>query len=147
MRGIPGSGKTYTARTLAPSNQIFSTDEYWGPEYKFDITKLFIAHNWNKERVQKAMVDEVTPIVVDNTNVTQREMSPYIVMAKRYGYFFQFVEPTSWWWLEFLKDLKLNPSDVDKHIKYFAKINVHKVPEQVIKNMISKWQFTENIVI
>lgn len=47
IRGIPGSGKSYLARELAQESQspyICSADDFFGPDYDFDVSRLAEAH-------------------------------------------------------------------------------------------------------
>jgi tRNA uridine 5-carbamoylmethylation protein Kti12 len=93
MQGIPGSGKSTLANLLAEKwgGSIYSTDEYWGPEYRFNPFKLREAHLWNQRRVLDAMVDDRECIIVDNTNITKSAASPYLNLAEMYGYEVQVV--------------------------------------------------------
>lgn len=97
MRGIPGSGKSTTARLLLEAHQkitgldgaIFSTDDYFLDEdgrYCFDRSRISQAHQWNQTRVRREMLCETAQVIVDNTNTTEREMKPYLDMAKELDY-------------------------------------------------------------
>lgn len=143
MRGVPGSGKSTAARILVPQSQIFSTDEFWGPEYNFDIKRLGEAHNWNQQRVKNAMEQGITPIAVDNTNVSSREVKPYVQMAKAHGYEIIFKESVHPIWLrtaEYLKDKITHERDLDDVAKFFAGNTIHKVPQEVIRGMLNRWE-------
>lgn len=106
MRGIPGSGKSFTARAIAnryPSNRvvIYSTDDYWSAtETPFNKKSLWKAHKWNQERTEKTLKEKkVWCVIIDNTNVKKWEAKPYVKAAIRNGFNnIQFKEPTSWWW-------------------------------------------------
>jgi predicted kinase len=91
VRGIPGSGKSTFAKSLAGTH--FETDEFFmvDGEYKFDPTKLKEAHRWCQDSVNTAMILNHTAglnncIVVSNTFTQEWEMEPYIQMAKTYDY-------------------------------------------------------------
>lgn len=100
MQGTSGSGKSFIVEALllnfhsmGMDCESYSTDEYWysmngddSSQYDFDVKKLAQAHEWNKWRVNDAMVKQVEVIIVDNTNTTQWEAQPYIDMAKHNGY-------------------------------------------------------------
>jgi predicted kinase len=134
MRGLPGSGKSYLAKELAPEANIFSTDDFWmsDGEYKFDRYRLGEAHAWNKERVLKALLKGESPIVVDNTNISPRERRPYMDMAKDQGYEVQVVHPvTTWAW------------DIDE----CAMRNSHGVPREAIERMYDRAYADENFPI
>lgn len=92
VRGVSGSGKTTVAGMFA-NCLIFTTDDYWeldGNGYKFNATKLGIAHDWNQNRVEQAMKDFAgnmpINIAVHNTFTKESEMEPYFELAKKYGY-------------------------------------------------------------
>ena len=55
-------------------------------EYKFDVTKLKLAHKWCHLRTEHNMEDEVPKIVVSNTFNQEWEMKPYYELAEKYGY-------------------------------------------------------------
>lgn len=88
MRGITGSGKSTLAQQLVGSGEIFSTDDYFmvDGKYKFDATKLGFYHKQNVERSKEAMARGVSPVVIDNTNLTLKDMRPYLDLAKEFGY-------------------------------------------------------------
>jgi predicted kinase len=66
--------------------QIFSTDDYWyarsedGKTYRFDVTYIKEAHEWNQARVRNFLSAGGSPIV-DNTNLDSFAVSPYFDMA------------------------------------------------------------------
>jgi predicted kinase len=89
LRGLPGSGKTTVAETLAEGKYpVCSADDYFmkSGEYKFNPALLGRAHEACKNKVLVAMYDKVERIFVANTNTTASEMKPYYDMAKEYGY-------------------------------------------------------------
>jgi hypothetical protein len=55
-------------------------------EYKFDVSKIKLAHNWCKLRVEHSMEDDFQKIAVSNTFTQEWEMEAYYKMAKQYGY-------------------------------------------------------------
>ena len=91
VRGLPGSGKSTFAKTLGGTH--FETDNFFmvDGEYKFDVTKLKVAHEWCQNSVNTAMILNITTdlnntIVVSNTFTQEWEMKPYFDMAETYGY-------------------------------------------------------------
>lgn len=86
VRGIPGSGKSTFANSLGCP--VFEADMYFmkDGEYKFEVDKLKLAHNWCKLRVEHSMEDDLPKIAVSNTFTQEWEMKPYYDMAKIYGY-------------------------------------------------------------
>jgi predicted kinase len=94
VRGLPGSGKSTFARSIAKQYQIFEADQYFMKKgkYNFDATKLKDAHDECKQRVARRMRENLfnsiffTNIVVSNTFTQDWEMRFYRNVAKRYGY-------------------------------------------------------------
>lgn len=91
VRGIPGSGKSTFAKTLGGTH--FETDNFFmvDGEYKFDVTKLKVAHEWCQNSVNTAMILNITTdlnntIVVSNTFTQEWEMQPYFDMADTFDY-------------------------------------------------------------
>jgi predicted kinase len=86
VRGIPGSGKSTFANSLGCP--VFEADMYFmnDGEYKFDVSKIKLAHNWCKLRVEHSMEDDFQKIAVSNTFTQEWEMEAYYEMAKQYGY-------------------------------------------------------------
>lgn len=88
VRGIPGSGKSTFAQSL--DCPVFEADQYFidseTGEYKFDGSKIKLAHNWCKLRVEQSMEDDSQKIAVSNTFTQEWEMDAYYELAKQYGY-------------------------------------------------------------
>lgn len=107
MQGIPGSGKSTIARAISENTGavIFSTDDYWylndPTKYQFDPNLIGEAHRWNQQRTLIRMMDakiyqdEVegrnADIIIDNTNIKNRDINPYLVLASLYNYTVQVV--------------------------------------------------------
>ena len=88
VRGVPGSGKSTFAQSL--DCPVFEADQYFidseTGEYKFDGSKIKLAHNWCKSRVEHSMEDGLQKIAVSNTFTQEWEMDAYYELAKQYGY-------------------------------------------------------------
>ncbi|XP_030349214.1 NEDD4-binding protein 2 isoform X3 [Strigops habroptila] len=102
LRGVPGSGKSYLARTLLednPGGVILSTDDYFYKygQYQFDPSCLGEAHDWNRKRAKEAFEMRISPIIIDNTNIQAWEMKPYVTLAQQFKYKVVFREPGTWW--------------------------------------------------
>lgn len=139
MRGWPGSGKSYLAKqTEALANkcllncEIFSTDNFWmlaDGTYRFDPTRLGIAHEWNRTQVSNACkrypyaIPEC--VIIDNTNLTFKEFVPYLDIAKLNKFMvFEVVPNTPWMY----------------NTQECVERNQHGVPFDAIKRMQDKFQ-------
>ena len=96
VRGIPGSGKSTTAKLLGAGGAgyaHFEADMYFMEDgvYKFDPTKIRDAHAWCQNSVEQAMLLNHTSghnstIIVSNTFTQEWEMEPYYKLASAWGY-------------------------------------------------------------
>lgn len=127
MRGISGSGKSTLAKELGKEGIVLGCDDFFmvNGKYEFDRDALGYAHWWNQERVEKAMKQGISPIVVDNTNTQAWEAKPYVVLAQKYGYKVQIRESDTPW--------KFDAEELTKR-------NTHKVPREIIDKMLQNWQ-------
>lgn len=126
MHGLPGSGKSYKAKTLCYDDYILlSTDFFWIKDkaYNFDAKYLGPAHEWTRLQCLYHMFHFTYRIIIDNTNLTVSECSPYFLLAKKFGYTFSIIEPDTSW-----KD----DSEIC-HTKY-----THGVPFETIERMQMK---------
>lgn len=90
MQGVPGSGKSTIAKHLARNvGEICSTDSFFRDQfgkYRFDKSKLKENHERCFKEVEHFMENETPLIVLDNTNIKQSHVGPYLELARRYGY-------------------------------------------------------------
>ncbi|XP_050005817.1 NEDD4-binding protein 2 isoform X3 [Alexandromys fortis] len=130
LRGLPGSGKSYLARTLQednPGGVILSTDDYFyiNGQYQFDVKYLGEAHEWNQNRAKEAFEKKVSPVIIDNTNLQAWEMKPYVALSQKHKYKVLFREPDTWW--------KFKPKEL-------ARRNIHGVSKEKIARMLEHYQ-------
>nr|XP_048704486.1 NEDD4-binding protein 2 isoform X2 [Caretta caretta] len=130
LRGVPGSGKSFLARTLLednPSGIILSTDDYFykNGQYQYDANCLGEAHEWNRKRAKEAFEKRISPIIIDNTNVQAWEMKPYVALSQQYKYKVMFREPDTWW--------KFKPKELERR-------NIHGVSKEKIKRMLERYE-------
>jgi len=89
IRGIPGSGKSTLAKLLVPEEQIFEADKFWYDKegnYNFDMSRLYQAHMWCQQELEFAMEGNYDRLVISNTTTTEKEIQPYLDLAKKYDY-------------------------------------------------------------
>ena len=97
MRGLPGSGKSWRTISLIDSANglgvdycVLSTDDIWLDHnltyYLWNPVAIGAAHKVNQAKCCEAMVRRIPLIIIDNTNITQEEMQPYIDLAAKFNY-------------------------------------------------------------
>ena len=86
LRGLPGSGKSTFAKSIGGLH--YEADEFFmfGDEYRFDGTKIKMAHQWCQDLVFMAMKRGEDKIVVSNTFTQEWEMNEYYNLAKEFDY-------------------------------------------------------------
>jgi predicted kinase len=97
MRGIPGSGKSTKAKSLVGEGIIHSTDtlieatgDYRGYFKKMvdsgDWSEHGRMHNRNFLNAKGSMLEGVSPVVIDNTNIKASEPKKYVEAALKMGF-------------------------------------------------------------
>ena len=121
MRGPSGSGKSWIVEQLCRYHPfvVCSTDNYFmvDGEYKFDPTKLGEYHKKNQENVLSNLLIK-QDVIVDNTNITYKELSIYLAFAKTFGTPFFFLNA-------FTPSIRGNPKGV---------------PDDVVNRHIERWE-------
>lgn len=87
FRGIPGSGKSTACKLLV--GEPIEADQYHinsNGDYVWLPGNVAAAHKWCQNQVELRMKDGNPRIGVANTFTTQRELEPYLELAKQYGY-------------------------------------------------------------
>jgi predicted kinase len=88
IRGLPGSGKSTFAKTLAEAldTEYYEADMYFDRlgEYKFDQTKLPEAHQWCQSSAEWHIALGLD-IIVSNTSTTEKEVATYKKIAESHG--------------------------------------------------------------
>lgn len=97
LRGLPGSGKSTLAKIIDPQGYCtceadqFMVNKNTG-EYQFNRMVLDACHKLCQQKVRTFMEDNkvneqfYSSIIVSNTGTTEKEIQPYIDLAKEYGY-------------------------------------------------------------
>ena len=132
LRGLSGSGKSFLSKQLAgETGQIFSTDDFFideKGEYNWDRNKISEAHLWNQNRILNAINNDISPIIIDNTNIMMwelKQLKPIIEYAQNLGYKTEIKEPDTPW--------KFNAEELFKR-------NTHGVPLETIQKKINQWE-------
>lgn len=123
IRGLPGSGKSTLAKSV--DGLHLESDQYWGPNYEFDIARLPDAHADCFGRYLRALNDGIERIVVSNTFTQRWEISPYILAAAIYNRPVEICVPSTPWAFD----------PVECYINC-----VHRVPLTVICKMLARWE-------
>lgn len=101
MVGIPGSGKSTEARFIQEEQGgvILSTDDIFqsGDHYLWSAHLISMAHMLNQGKCRVAMERQITPIIIDNTNVRETDREHYTKLAEEFGYEVELVEPNTPW--------------------------------------------------
>lgn len=131
MIGLPGSGKSTKANEIASQFPpwdaiIHSTDSYFMKDgsYNFNPGLLGVFHQKNFEAFQKSIKQNLSCIIVDNTNIRPRDRRPYIDEAVTAGYE--------------VEELVIGEF-TEVAIKTYATRNVHKVPVEAIIKMAERF--------
>jgi predicted kinase len=145
MIGIPGSGKSTKAKELVGDGIIHSTDDVIESigDYKIlfknmitsgDFTALVTAHNNNFKNATSSMDKGISPVIIDNTNLTPSEPKRYIEYALNIGYSdsnIKFID---------IGTAGLSPEELTNR-------NTHGVPLDKIKSMIQKYNAFKPITL
>lgn len=138
MRGLPGSGKSTVARhliekaNLDPSQHILGADDYFTDRfgnYSYDRSRISEAHADCLQRAKAKMMNNFSPIIIDNTNIRLWEMEGHCVNAVDHGYIVHILEPTTSW--------AKNPDECFRR-------NSHNVPFDSILNMRKTYERIKN---
>lgn len=88
VRGLPGSGKSTLAEKFG-TKAVCTADDYHtdrNGNYNWVPEKVGLAHEWCQRKCRRFMEKSLPTIVIANTSTTERELKPYIDLARNYGY-------------------------------------------------------------
>lgn len=134
LSGPSGAGKStyclklWNEREASDHYKIVSADHYFLSEvngkqvYNFDPSKLGAAHGRCFRQFIEALQTDHNRIIVDNTNTTTEEISPYILGAEAYG-----AEAE-------IRTLRCTA----EHVRVIAARNIHGVGLAVIENQLRR---------
>jgi len=90
LRGVPGAGKSTVAELLSENGKypICTSDDFFmiNGEYKFDYSKIGIAHKQCQEKAEISMKNGYNKVFIANTNVKLTEINEYYKLAEKYNY-------------------------------------------------------------
>ncbi len=131
IRGLSGSGKSFLAKQLAGDTGLqLAADDYFLDDqgkYNWSGERVSAAHQWNYERVKKAMDEGISPVILDNTNVAKRDLralKPVIEYAESKGYDVRIEETKTPW-----------AFDAEELVKR----NQHGVNMETIQKQLRRW--------
>ena len=87
FRGLPGAGKSALAEVLE-IKAVCCADDYFTRDgkYLWNGAKIGVAHEWCQRKCRRFMKKQVEKIVVNNTFTSERELQPYLDLARQFGY-------------------------------------------------------------
>lgn len=131
MRGCSGSGKSFLAKQLAgDTGSLFAADDYFVDEqgnYNWSGDRVSAAHQWNHNRIKKAIEEGISPVIMDNTNVAKydlKQAKSVVDYAESMGYDVRIEETQTSW-----------AFDADELVKR----NKHGVDMETIQKQLRRW--------
>lgn len=119
LRGLPGAGKTTWVAQNAPKDAVVCSADHWfqkDGQYVFNREQLGDAHRECQVRFEAALANKAETVIVDNTNLVNRDMVFYVEMALIHKY-----------------DVEIRTIKVDPTTSLTR--NIHNVPADTIARM------------
>lgn len=158
MRGLPGSGKSCKAKSLAGDHGIVcETDAYFVTQvgndhnvFDFDSKLIPDAKFWNLNRFRDAVKNDCPVIVVDRGNSLSLDSKIFALYAQEFGYDVRLTEPDTPWWQEIrvlLKYKEYNRPILERWAWTLAEMNqqTHQVSAKTIFYWMGEWQYDLNV--
>jgi len=135
MRGIPGSGKSTKANQLLDKGVIHSTDDLISSagDYNEYFKKMVDSGDWSAHgrmhkqnflNAKQSMLDGISPVIIDNTNIKASEPKKYVEAALKMGF-------------DEANIIVVDVADGGVSAEVLAKRNTHNVPLKTIERMMS----------
>lgn len=141
-----GSGDYYQALSYVKQNikdlEIIEYRNNWNP------ASSGYNHKQNQQNFFKAVDSGISPVIVDNTNVSIKDGAIYVQYAHKNGYKIFIQEPNSPHWneyKEYLNNRYLHKNKIQDFADLLFKKNVHGVPKETILKMIDKWALNPSL--
>ena len=154
MRGLPGCGKSHTARRLAGDRgMVLETDQYFYTQvgndpasYDYSEDLLPQARKWILTKFREALSNGISPIVIDRGNGLNPETRDFAICAVEHGYRVELAEPDSQWWQELRVLLKHKQYVASELFDAWARKlsdstrHDHRVPAATIRSWMASWR-------
>lgn len=139
-RDCNGNVKTTAQIHRLCQNYIMSTDDYFTTinnegniTYTYDKNAVQANHTKNKNRTKMQAELGITPLFIDNTNISLAEMVPYVKIATDAGYHVFTIEPQDFW-ITLRRNVMHNPNWLHENS------NTKGIPHSVFKRMADKYE-------
>ena len=152
LRGLPSCGKSHLARRLVGETGVhLETDQFFvrtnsAGEAVFDYREdqLAAARQWIFERLQQAIAEEGSPIVLDRGNGLNAATYRFAQYAVEHDYHVELKEPDSDWWLEIRRLMRDRPRTNPQLAEWAERLaemsrESHRVPLSIIQNWMNSW--------
>lgn len=145
MRGVPGSGKSTEAKKLVGEGVIHSTDSlieaagdykaYWDNIIATENPSIHQGmHDLNVRNAKQSMLEGISPVIIDNTNLNPTQCKRYVRFALEEGF----------------DDVNIKLVNIGTNgcsAEVLTERNTHFVSLEVINKMINRYKTFENITI
>ena len=146
MRGLPGCGKSFTAKKIAGKDGVVCEVDAWFEDsegaFRYKKQDVEFARASARARAREAMRDSVSAIVADRSCTDGKETKRYTELAKKYKYKIVYQEPDSPHWRAIKKQLESKTPDWNELRKWadvLAALNQHNVPSENIYKRMKRW--------
>jgi predicted kinase len=140
LRGLPGSGKSRLAKKIASEEQavVYNNDDLLTVHgvYKWDEDRALLAHWTTQQLVADSMRQDVPLIVLDNTNLLPYHASPYVRLAKYYGYHFSVIEMETPWCQDIAELERRNAHFVPRSVLEEMKGTMTALPKEALETIL-----------
>lgn len=88
------------------------------------------------------MFSGIDRVIVDNTNMTNGDMSGYVNEAKMQGYRVEYFEPHTPWWLDVRTYLigEKSEAEISERCWQLVAKSTHGVPHEIMVKMLMRWE-------
>ena len=152
MRGLPGCGKSHTAKKIAGADGVVCEVDAWFEDsegvFRYKKQDVEFARGSARARARAAMRDNVCAIVADRGCGDGKESRRYVKLAKKYGYKIVYQEPDSPHWRAIKIQLENETPDWNELRRWsdvLATLNRHNVSSENIYKRMQRWKPTSEL--